>query len=192
MAIQVWDEQTQQYRGVELARYGSDGTLAEALVWAGGQYRKVWPPVVRWSDDFTSPTLHERWTLISGDYTPPGLSAEVLGPAVTEAFEVSHSKGGNAATSVAVIDESFSNGILVDWSSGITVFDMATFQSLIDLPNVAPTSRVGLRRTGGQWELLLDGSVAGSAPDTHIGVGLSLYLQGATAAPITQVAYTEL
>lgn len=43
MAIQVWDEQTQQYVGAELAKFGPTGTLKEALVWDGTQYVKVWP-----------------------------------------------------------------------------------------------------------------------------------------------------
>ena len=46
MAIQVWDGT--KYVGAELGRFGTNGTLKEALVWDGTQYVKVWSaaPVV--------------------------------------------------------------------------------------------------------------------------------------------------
>ena len=40
MAIQVWDGT--KYVGAELGRFGTNGTLKEALVWDGTQYVKVW------------------------------------------------------------------------------------------------------------------------------------------------------
>lgn len=195
MAIQVWDEQTQQYRGVELARYGADGTLAEALVWADGAYRRVWPTSNDFTDDFTSPTLHERWMVMGAPYDPPGLSTDLLGPQASDQFELSHTRDGNGYTSVGVLDGTFMQGVGLQWGSmgGVSLMDMGTGAVLAASPTGAPAgSVVGLRRTDGQWHIVIDNTVVDSVPDPLAGVDLSIILSGTPDARITSVVYNEL
>ena len=164
MAIQVWDEQMQQYRGVELARYGVDGTLAEALVWVGGEYRRVWPPSRDFVDDFTAPGLHERWTLMEGSYTPPGLSGLVAGPASAPDFEVTIGLPGTPQPSfmVAVMSMTTGEGVMLSGTEGHYSF-MDPAQQYISwgLPSGDYAwSTVALRRTAGVWTVHADGHPA--------------------------------
>ena len=162
MAIQVWDEKAGHYRGVELARYGADGVLAEALVWDQVRYRRVWPTSNDFTDDFTSPTLHSRWTLMDGTYSPPGLSGIVQGPLPAPDFEASI---GLPATPypefmLAVMDMMTSTGVMLVGSiaSGYAFGDpmgQHTFWNLVHEDYAWST--VTLRRFDGAWSVYADG-----------------------------------
>ena len=201
MAIQIWDAQAGQYKSADLARFGGSGTLTEALVWDGTQYVKVWPtsPVDTWYDDFTSPTLHERWQLLAGDYTPPGLTdAAVLGPQVEGDFELTFSAsvaGGDV--NVSLLDADMQQVALAS-VNGVGQASLG-----IDGDVVANSSEgvvagpVTLRRANGAWTVLHDGdpvpAVGGgtlTAPDSH--TGPLVVACAAFGATLVNIAYTGL
>lgn len=192
MAIQVWDEALQQYRGIELARYGADGTLAEALVWHDGRYRRVWPRNPNFTDDFTSPELHERWTNMGGDYTPPGLHGLLLqGPQVARDFEITVT--GGRGGQIGAVSATFDQGALAALSPGedppyiSEIGGSATFA----VGAVSENAHISLRREGAEWHLLADGEIIVSAPASQ-SADLFVILQGVADSPITSVSYTEL
>lgn len=209
MAIQVWDEQAQQYRGVELARYGPSGTLAEALVWVNGEYKRVWPvgptvPTPLWTDDFTSPTLHERWTLMAGDYTPPGFHGQASGPLAGPDFDLTATTSGNDLT-LGILNLTTFEGVMFSLNPG----GDPTFADMLGahFSFAANTSgqSVTIRRQSGQWSLLLDGELAVgtehmsgaesvylTAPDPFGSADLPILIAGGANSPMTSVSYTEL
>jgi hypothetical protein len=196
MAIQVWDGT--KYVGAELGRFGESGTLAEALVWdsAAGQYVKVWPttPAPLWEDDFTSPTLHERWTLLDGEYNPPGLAAVVSGPTVSDAaFELTVTRGGTGTAQVMAMNFATFQSVTVVSTGGAPPYMMdSTVGAPVHSPVTVPDgARFGLRRAAGQWHLVVDEAVVASMADNH-SAPLVAALFGAPDAPITSVSYTEL
>lgn len=193
MAIQVWDGT--KYVGAELGRFGPSGTLKEALVWDGAQYVKVWPtsPSYTWSDDFTSPTLHERWTNLGGTYTPPGLHAvAVSGPAVSASFQIDVTRQGVGQTAMYLADASMSTGVALTWGGDQNVNLMSLDQSFTLTAPAPEGSTVGVHRLEGRWHLVVDGEAVESAPDAIVvGIGIGM-LQGSPTAPVTFIGYMEL
>ena len=155
MAIQVWDGT--KYVGAELGRFGPSGTLKEALIWDGTKYVKVWPtgPTYTWYDDFTSPTLHSRWSILGGTYSPPGLSGIYLaGPAVDATFEIDITSTGGTSVYIGAADFS-SVKVTLGISSGSVSLQVGTTLAYFsgETPGV-----VTLRRAAGNWTALADGT----------------------------------
>lgn len=201
MAIQIWDAQAGQYKSADLARFGGSGTLTEALVWDGTQYVKVWPtgPTYTWYDDFTSPTLHERWQLIGGDYTPPGLTdAAVLGPQVEGDFEVTFSAAAAAGIASVLLLDAGMQQVASAEVNGDGQASLGIDGSVVaNSPEGFVTGPVTLRRANGAWTVLHDGDPVPAdgggtltAPDSHTGP-LAVAAQ-ASGATLVNIAYTEL
>lgn len=189
MAIQIWDEATQSYKGVELARYGVDGKLNEALVWDGTRYRRVWPRYRDFVDDFTSPTLHERWMLFDGAYTPPGLSgATVLGPEIDDTCDLR--VAGTGPVVIYLVDENVNPQLFA------ALTNYGHVQLGEQLSAASGFDSFALRRAHGAWSVLHDGQlltdangVSLSMPDV-VPVPVSMALE--VSGTVTSVTYTRL
>ena len=198
MAIQIWDAQAGQYKSADLARFGGAGTLTEALVWDGTQYVKVWPPAPTgptplWTDDFTSPAPHPRWSLF-GPYNPPGLDTGAVGPQVSDDFEVIIEADPAGAPSVGALTSDFSAGVITAWVDGQLVLTSLGAPVTIYGPYPHPpnATSIGIRRQVGVWHLLVDGVSVGSAPDPFAANALNITVEGIPGYPVTFVSYTEL
>ena len=198
MAIQIWDAQAGQYKSADLARFGGSGTLKEALVWDGTQYVKVWPtgPTYTWEDDFTAPVLHERWTIIEGEYAPPGLTAGVLGPDLGDSFEitVTGSLVPDGVIVMLVADENFGTVEMLQIDYDMRLSNLAGQTST---PGASGGSAT-LRRADGQWSILVNNEVVidtnstpMSVPDAHTGPAV-LAISAASGATVTHIGYRAL
>ncbi|WP_141564769.1 hypothetical protein [Dietzia alimentaria] len=201
-AIQVWNGN--QWIDADKVRFDGVGGLQEALVWDAslGEYVTVWPIPPLWVDDFTTPTLDERWTLMDGTYSPPGLTnALISGPTVSAAFEVTI-QGGNGATLFAISSDYSAGANVVFAPSGVLRLrdGFATDVGKSEVGAWSVSSSVTLRRAGGLWTVLVDGRQVEahpedgggplSMPDTHT-VPLTLMVQD-QGSTVDMVSYTEL
>ena len=204
MAIHIWSDG--QYKSVDLAQYGADGTLSGAYIWRDGAWRTLWEKasaVVAWVDDFTTPQLHPRWELVWGTYTPPGLGAgqdqsevETHLPSDDCRLDIRGTAGAGDYWSASILDgpnwgQGREAGVAYElgWLSFYT--DLDRFET--DLI-VSPTDTVTLTVAAGVATLLLNGTTLKSLPtglaDTK---WLRLTAGGySTGARITHVGYTPI
>lgn len=202
MAIHIWDDAEQTYRSVDLAQYGSDGTLTGAYMWRDGEWRTLWEkssgvPEPLWVDDFTAPTLHERWMLLDGEYTPPGLTyATILGPQSDSECEITFTVSELTATSVAAVlflDSDFNMAAMaMQTGDGVQLVDGVQRLS----PGHTGGDRITLRRVGGQFTVLVNGEPA-TGPDGALvapdpGGTLTLAAEAQDGATVTLIEYTVL
>lgn len=119
-------------------------------------------------DDFTSPTLDPRWSLMWGTYAPPGLVGDIgllaEGTPVGKSFDITitaqvgPSTSSGVAIAIVGVDLDFSMEVL--WhSSGGTIaarpHGLTTPVVLTD--SAAGVQQVTLRRYSGSWAVLADG-----------------------------------
>ena len=204
MAIHIWSDG--QYKSVDLAQYGADGTLSGAYIWRDGAWRTLWEKasaVVAWVDDFTTPQLHPRWELVWGTYTPPGLGAgqgqsevETHLPSDDCRLDVRITVGADDYWSASILDgpnwgQGKSAEIYGEPSTLTIVTDLGRFETDA---TVSPTDTVTLTVAAGVATFLLNGTTLVSLPtelaDTK---WLRLVAGGySTGARITHVGYTPI
>src|SRR5699024_8351335 len=136
-------------------------------VWRDGAWRTLWErssgtPEPLWSDDFTSPTLHERWMLLDGAYTPPGLTdaALLLGPPVDDACEVTFTANyaGGMAT-LTLLTPEFEQAVIVDQHENGQIVMVNGGGDNITPPGASePGDRITLRRANGMFTVLVNGA----------------------------------